>query len=179
MVIGRSTVIGRPAAYLLLKEDATVTIAHRDTRELPAITKQADIVVVGVGRAGFLKGEMLASGAVVIDAGINVTPQGLVGDVDVRSVATVASALSAVPGGLASVTTELLLVCGAIGAIAALAFSVELVTGERLRGEMLQQRFAGYRTSFRAWARLYHGDPPPEPAPQPEPEPDENPHTPP
>ena len=64
-----------------------------------------------------------------------------------------------------TVTTELLLVCGAIGAIAALAFSVELVTGERLRGEVLQQRFAGYKTAFSAWARLYHGDPPPDPAP--------------
>jgi hypothetical protein len=62
-----------------------------------------------------------------------------------------------------TVTVELLLVCGAIGAIAALAFSVELVTGERLRGELLQQRFEGYRTAFLAWARLYHGKPPPAP----------------
>ena len=69
-----------------------------------------------------------------------------------------------------TVTTELLLVCGAIGAIAALAFSVELVTGERLRGELLQKRFEGYRTAFLAWARLYHGEPPPPPAPAPAPE---------
>jgi len=69
-----------------------------------------------------------------------------------------------------TVTVELLLVSGAIGAIAALAFSVELVTGERLRGELLQKRFAGYRTAFLAWARLYHGEPPPPP-PEPPPEP--------
>src|SRR4051794_9215058 len=67
-----------------------------------------------------------------------------------------------------TVTTELLLVCGAIGAIAALAFSVELVTGERLRGEVLQTRFSGYRAAFLAWARLYHGEPP-SPPPDPEP----------
>jgi len=109
VVIGRSTVIGRPAAYLLLKEDATVTIAHSNTRDLRAITKDADVVVVGVGKAGFLRGDMIAAGATVIDAGINVTPRGIVGDVDVASVSTVAAALSPVPGGLGSVTTELLL----------------------------------------------------------------------
>ena len=108
-VIGRSTVIGRPAAYLLLKEDATVTIAHSQTPDIGAITRDASVVVVGVGRAGFLKGDMLAPGAIVIDAGINVTPKGIVGDVDVESVSSVAGALSPVPGGLGAVTTELLL----------------------------------------------------------------------
>jgi methylenetetrahydrofolate dehydrogenase (NADP+) / methenyltetrahydrofolate cyclohydrolase len=109
VVIGRSTVIGRPAAYLLLKEDATVTIAHSNTRDLRAISKDADVIVVGVGKAGFLRGDMVAPGATVIDAGINVTPRGIVGDVDVASVSAVAEALSPVPGGLGSVTTELLL----------------------------------------------------------------------
>jgi len=108
-VIGRSTVVGRPVAYLLLNEDATVTIAHRETPDVAAVTREASIVVVAVGRAGFLTGEMLASGATVIDAGINVMPHGVVGDVDVESVSSIASALSPVPGGLGAVTTELLL----------------------------------------------------------------------
>ena len=109
VVIGRSTVIGRPAAYLLLRNDATVTIAHKHTRDLPRITRDADIVVVGVGRAGFLTGEMIRPGTTVIDAGINVTPQGLAGDVDAETVGPVAGALSPVPGGLGAVTTALLL----------------------------------------------------------------------
>ncbi len=109
VVIGRSTVIGRPAAYLLLREDATVTIAHRRTPDLKRFTRDADIVVVGVGREGSLKGDMVRPGATVIDAGINVTPQGLTGDVDAESVGAVAGALSPVPGGLGGVTTALLL----------------------------------------------------------------------
>jgi methylenetetrahydrofolate dehydrogenase (NADP+)/methenyltetrahydrofolate cyclohydrolase len=109
VVIGRSTVIGRPAAYLLLRNDATVTIAHRHTTDIARLTRQADIVVVGVGRERFLTGEMVRPGATVIDAGINVTPQGLVGDVDAESVGAVAAALSPVPGGLGAVTTALLL----------------------------------------------------------------------
>ena len=108
-VVGRSTVVGRPAAYLLLKEDATVTIAHSQTPDISAVTKGASVVVVGIGRAGFLRGDMISPGATVIDAGINVTPKGIVGDVDVESVSSVAAALSPVPGGLGAVTTELLL----------------------------------------------------------------------
>jgi len=108
-VIGRSTVVGRPAAYLLLKEDATVTIAHSQTPDVRAVTKDASVVVVGVGRAGFLRGDMISPGATVIDAGINVAPKGIVGDVDVESVSSVAAALSPVPGGVGAVTTELLL----------------------------------------------------------------------
>ena len=108
-VVGRSTVIGRPVALLLLMEDATVTIAHTKTAEVGEATRGADVVIIGIGRAGFLRGDMVAPGATVIDAGINVTPRGLVGDVDVESVSAVASALSPVPGGLGAVTTELLL----------------------------------------------------------------------
>lgn len=109
VVVGRSTVVGRPAAALLLNEDATVTVAHRRTGDVGALTRRASVIVVAVGRAGFLTGDMVAPGATVIDAGINMTPAGLAGDVDVDSVASVAGALSPVPGGVGTVTTALLL----------------------------------------------------------------------
>jgi methylenetetrahydrofolate dehydrogenase (NADP+)/methenyltetrahydrofolate cyclohydrolase len=109
VVVGRSTVVGRPTAALLLNEDATVTIAHKRTPDVPALTRRAAVVVVAVGRAGFLSGAMVAPGAVVVDAGINMTPAGIAGDVDADSVAGVAGALSPVPGGVGTVTTALLL----------------------------------------------------------------------
>jgi methylenetetrahydrofolate dehydrogenase (NADP+)/methenyltetrahydrofolate cyclohydrolase len=109
VVVGRSTVVGRPAAALLLNEDATVTIAHKRTPDVPALTRRAAVVVVAVGRAGFLTGAMIAPGATVVDAGINMTPAGIAGDVDADSVASVAGALSPVPGGVGTVTTALLL----------------------------------------------------------------------
>ncbi len=109
LVIGRSTVIGRPAAYLLLRSDATVTIAHKHTANIARLARDADIVIVGVGKARFLTGDMIRPGTTVIDAGINMTPQGLAGDVDAESVSGVAAALSPVPGGLGVVTTALLL----------------------------------------------------------------------
>src|SRR4029077_12817272 len=88
---------------------AYVIKARIQTPDIGSVTRDASVVVVGIGRAGFLKGDMLAPGAIVIDAGINVTPKGIVGDVDVESVSSVAAALSPVPGGLGAVTTELLL----------------------------------------------------------------------
>ena len=109
VVVGRSTVVGRPAAALLLNEDATVTIAHKRTTDVGALTRRAAVVVVAVGRARFLTGEMISPGATVIDAGINMTPAGIAGDADVDSVALVAAALSPVPGGVGTVTTALLL----------------------------------------------------------------------
>jgi len=109
VVVGRSTVVGRPAAALLLNEDATVTIAHKRTTDVGALTRRATVVVVAVGRARFLTGEMISPGATVIDAGINMTPAGIAGDADVDSVALVAAALSPVPGGVGTVTTALLL----------------------------------------------------------------------
>ena len=109
VVVGRSTVVGRPAAALLLNEDATVTVAHKRTADVAALTRRAAVIVVAVGRAGFLTGNMIAPGATVIDAGINMTPGGLAGDVDADSVGSVAGALSPVPGGVGTVTTALLL----------------------------------------------------------------------
>jgi len=109
VVVGRSTVVGRPAAALLLKEDATVTVAHSRTADVAGLTRRAAIVVVAVGHAGFLTGDMIAPGATVIDAGINVTAAGIAGDADADSVASVAGALSPVPGGVGTVTTALLL----------------------------------------------------------------------
>ena len=109
VIVGRSTVVGRPAAALLLNEDATVTIAHKRTPDVPALTRRAAVIVVAVGRTGFLTGDMIARGATVIDAGINVTAAGIAGDVDADSVASVAGALSPVPGGVGTVTTALLL----------------------------------------------------------------------
>ena len=109
VVIGRSTVVGRPAAALLLNEDATVTVAHKRTSDVPGITRRAAVVVVAVGRERFLTGDMIAPGATVIDAGINVTPAGIAGDVDADSVASIAGALSPVPGGVGAVTSALLL----------------------------------------------------------------------
>ena len=109
VVVGRSTVVGRPAAALLLNEDATVTIAHKRTTDVGTLTRRAAIVVVAVGRARFLTGEMISPGATVIDAGINMTPAGIAGDADADSVAPVAAALSPVPGGVGTVTTALLL----------------------------------------------------------------------
>ncbi|MDQ2811987.1 MAG: bifunctional 5,10-methylenetetrahydrofolate dehydrogenase/5,10-methenyltetrahydrofolate cyclohydrolase, partial [Actinomycetota bacterium] len=109
VVVGRSAVVGKPLAHLLLDRDATVTICHSRTRNLAAMTVQADILVVAAGRAGLIGPGHVASGATVIDVGTTATPDGgLVGDVDPR-VAQVAEALSPVPGGVGPVTTALLL----------------------------------------------------------------------
>lgn len=108
-VVGRSAVFGRPLASLLLLEHATVTVAHSQTPDLAVHTRTADIVAIGIGRAGVLRGDMIAKGAVVVDAGMNVTPDGIVGDADASSVSQVAGAYSPVPGGLGAVTTALLL----------------------------------------------------------------------
>jgi methylenetetrahydrofolate dehydrogenase (NADP+) / methenyltetrahydrofolate cyclohydrolase len=109
VVVGRSAVVGKPVAHLLLDRNATVTIAHSRTRDLTAITRQADVLVVAVGRAGLIGPDHVTPGAIVIDVGTNATPDGgLAGDVDPK-VADVAGGLSPVPGGVGSVTTAVLL----------------------------------------------------------------------
>jgi methylenetetrahydrofolate dehydrogenase (NADP+) / methenyltetrahydrofolate cyclohydrolase len=109
VVVGRSVVVGKPVAHLLLDRHATVTISHSRTADLAAITRQADVLVVAAGRAGLIGPEHVSPGATVIDVGTNVTGAGrLAGDVD-PAVAGVAAALSPVPGGVGPVTTALLL----------------------------------------------------------------------
>lgn len=109
-VIGRSNIVGKPMALLLLQEHATVTIGHSRTPDLAAILRDADIVAVAVGRPGIVHGAMLKPGAVVIDFGINeVGPKTIVGDVDYASAAEVAGAITPVPGGTGPVTNMLLL----------------------------------------------------------------------
>jgi methylenetetrahydrofolate dehydrogenase (NADP+) / methenyltetrahydrofolate cyclohydrolase len=109
VVVGRSAVVGKPVAHLLLDRNATVTICHSRTRDLAAITRQADVLVVATGRAGLIGPDHVSPGTIVIDVGTNATPDGgLAGDVDPK-VADVAGALSPVPGGVGPVTTALLL----------------------------------------------------------------------
>jgi methylenetetrahydrofolate dehydrogenase (NADP+)/methenyltetrahydrofolate cyclohydrolase len=109
VVVGRSTVVGKPAAHLLLDRDATVTICHSRTSDLAAITRQADVLVAAVGRPGLITPEHVSPGTVVIDVGTNPTADGgLVGDVD-PAVAQKAAGLTPVPGGVGPVTTALLL----------------------------------------------------------------------
>jgi methylenetetrahydrofolate dehydrogenase (NADP+)/methenyltetrahydrofolate cyclohydrolase len=109
VVIGRSAVVGMPAAFLLVREDATVTVCHSRTRDLAAHVRRADIVVVAAGHPGLITGPMLKPGAVVVDVGINVVGERLVGDVDFESAQTVASAITPVPGGVGPLTNALLL----------------------------------------------------------------------
>jgi methylenetetrahydrofolate dehydrogenase (NADP+)/methenyltetrahydrofolate cyclohydrolase len=109
VVVGRSAVVGKPVAQLLLARDATVTVCHSRTVDLAAVTSTAEVLVVAAGRAGLIGPSYVAPGAVVVDVGTNATADGgLAGDVD-PAVAEVAGALSPVPGGVGPVTTALLL----------------------------------------------------------------------
>lgn len=109
VVVGRSNVVGKPAALLLLREHGTVSILHSKTRDLARHTRDAEILIVAAGRAGLITGEMLSPGVVVVDVGINVVGDKLVGDVDFESAKGVVGAITPVPGGVGPLTSALLL----------------------------------------------------------------------
>ena len=110
VVIGRSIMVGKPMAQLLIEANATVTVCHSKTQDIGAVIRQADLVVAAMGRPRFVKGDMVKEGAVVVDVGINRTPEGkLVGDVDFDAVAPKASAITPVPGGVGPMTIALLM----------------------------------------------------------------------
>ena len=110
VVIGRSLVVGKPAAMMLLKKNGTVTICHTKTQDMPSVVKEADIVIVAAGRAGVVGGEYLRAGQVVIDVGINMGEDGkLCGDVNFAEAEPIVDAITPVPGGVGSVTTSVLL----------------------------------------------------------------------
>lgn len=110
VIVGRSNVGGKPIALMLMRHDATVTICHSHTHDLAAITRTADILVVSVGRPSLITADMVKSGAVVLDAGINTVNGKVVGDVDFASVKEVAAFITPVPGGLGPLT-HLTLIC--------------------------------------------------------------------
>ena len=109
VVVGRSAVVGMPAAFLLVRENATVTVCHSRTRDLEHHVRDAEILVVAAGRPGLITGSMLSPGVVVVDVGINVVGDTIVGDVDFESARHVASAITPVPRGVGPITNALLL----------------------------------------------------------------------
>ncbi len=109
VVVGRSNIVGKPMAQLLLRESCTVTVVHSRTQDVPAHVRRADIVVAAVGIPEMIKGDWLKPGATVIDVGINRTETGLVGDVDFASAVAVAGAITPVPGGVGPMTIACLL----------------------------------------------------------------------
>ena len=110
VIIGRSNIVGKPQAMLMLKENATVTVCHSRTKDLENITRQADILVAAVGKANFVRADMVGEGAVVVDVGINRLSDGsLCGDVDFASVEPIASYITPVPGGVGPMTITMLL----------------------------------------------------------------------
>lgn len=111
VVVGRSNIVGKPQALLLLEENGTVTVCHSKTKDLAAVTRRADILVAAVGRPRFITAEMVKEGAVVVDVGINRLPDGkLCGDVDFDAVEKKASYITPVPGGVGPMTITMLLI---------------------------------------------------------------------
>ncbi len=109
VVIGRSNIVGKPMALLLLKENCTVTICHSKTKNLKEVCANADVLVAAIGKPKFVTADMVKAGAVVIDVGINRTEKGLVGDVDFEAVKDKASFITPVPGGVGPMTIAMLL----------------------------------------------------------------------
>jgi methylenetetrahydrofolate dehydrogenase (NADP+)/methenyltetrahydrofolate cyclohydrolase len=109
VVVGRSDLVGKPVAALLLAENATVTMCHSRTHDLPEVCRRADILIAAVGRPGMVKGDWIKPGATVIDVGINRTDSGLVGDVDFAQAVEVAGLITPVPGGVGPMTIAMLL----------------------------------------------------------------------
>jgi methylenetetrahydrofolate dehydrogenase (NADP+)/methenyltetrahydrofolate cyclohydrolase len=110
VVVGRSNIVGKPAALLLLHRNATVTVCHSKTRDLPGVCREADILVVAIGKAKFVTADMVRPGAVVIDVGVNRLENGtFVGDVDFEPVRQKAGWISPVPGGVGPMTIAMLL----------------------------------------------------------------------
>jgi methylenetetrahydrofolate dehydrogenase (NADP+) / methenyltetrahydrofolate cyclohydrolase len=110
VVVGRSNVVGKPVALLLLAEHATVTICHSRTRDLPAVCREADVIVAAIGRPKMIGADYVRPGAVVIDVGTTPTSGGdLAGDVDAAALTGIASAVTPVPGGVGPVTTAQLM----------------------------------------------------------------------
>ncbi len=116
VVIGRSNIVGKPMALLLLQHNGTVTVCHSKTRDLPSVTRQADILISAVGKAGFVTADMVKPGAIVIDVGMNRDQTGkLCGDVDFAAVEPVASYITPVPGGVGPMTIAML-ICNTVTA---------------------------------------------------------------
>lgn len=113
VIVGRSHIVGKPLAALLMQKaphcNATVTIAHQFTENLPEVCQQADILIVAIGKPHFITASMVKPGTVVIDVGINRSPSGLIGDVDFDKIAPIASAITPVPGGVGPMTIAMLL----------------------------------------------------------------------
>ena len=109
VVIGRSLVVGKPAAMMLIKKNATVTVCHTRTVDMPSVAREADIIIVAAGRAGVVGADYVKPGQTIIDVGINVNAEGkLCGDVDYAAVEPIVDAITPVPGGVGSVTTSVL-----------------------------------------------------------------------
>ena len=110
VVVGRSNIVGKPLALMLLQRNATVTICHSKTRDLPAVCREAEVLLVAIGKAKFVTADMVREGAVVIDVGTNKTSEGkLCGDVDFDAVSQKAGWISPVPGGVGPMTIAMLL----------------------------------------------------------------------